>query len=236
MDEALAHEWFEMQEFEDSFITNDVATKLSHFKTPDMLKKEVFLILANQISDETLEKWNKTFEELDVEGTGKIKLQTLIDKCKDAGADTKYLELLQESNIEDHNLEINYSDFLAKVIDINKEVNDFDIEKAFKQLDSDNSGKITKENLALFLRRKGDSKPEENASLLLVSATNRLKAKQEHQNRDSQLFTKIDSQNNDLSIGAFKRYLLSPSETSPNVLMMRRSSFSNYEQNKFARS
>ena len=44
----------------------------------------------------------------------------------------------------ENNTNINYSDFLAKVIDINKEVTEEEINKAFKHLDATESGKITK--------------------------------------------------------------------------------------------
>ena len=175
--QALEHNWIKnSQEKYTCDITPDIAKKLACFKLPDMLKKEVFLIVANQINSDIVKKWTYTFEELDTEGTGMIKIDSLINKCKEAGANTDYLEKLKAMDKEEGDLKINYSDFLAKVININKEVSDFDIEKAFKHLDSTGTGKITKENLALFLKRKGDEDAETNAELLLTSAHEKLKS------------------------------------------------------------
>lgn len=89
-------------------------------------------------------------------------------------------------------MKINYSDFLAKVVDINKEVNDFDIETAFKHIDTEGSGKITKENIIKFLRRKGDTSPEKNASIIFKQTHEKLKDTKKHDNRDSELFNYIE--------------------------------------------
>lgn len=80
VDEALNHPWIQHRKKYDNKIEPEVFEKLSKFKVPDILKKEVFLILANQISEETIHKWNKTFEELDTEGTGMITVDALIEK------------------------------------------------------------------------------------------------------------------------------------------------------------
>lgn len=183
-DQALNHKWILMAEKLQSKITPDVIKKLARYKVPDILKKEVFLILANQIKDETIEDWNKTFEELDVEGTGMIRIDTLIQKCKDEGVNTNYLERLKRMNRSNADLKINYSDFLTKVIDINKEVNDFDIETAFKHFDAEGSGKITKESIIKFLKRKGDTSPEKNASIIFKQTHEKLKDTNKHENKD----------------------------------------------------
>lgn len=79
------------------------------------------------------------------------------------------MEKLQEMYGGYRNSKINYSDFLTRVVDINSEVNDFDIESAFKHLDTDGTGKITKENMILFFKRKGedDEHAEKSASQII---------------------------------------------------------------------
>lgn len=189
VEDGLNHKWFKQANKLQSEITPDIVKKLARFKIPDMLKKEIFLILANQIDSATVDKWTMTFESLDTEGTGMIKIDALIKTCKESGAKTAYLEQLKEMHGGDGDFTINYSDFLAKVIDINKEVDDFNIEKAFQTLDTDGSGKITKEDLALFLKRKGDDRAEENAQKFIKSAQRKLK-------RDSKPFEMEETSKN----------------------------------------
>lgn len=83
--DALNHPWIKMKHSLSTKISPDILKKLANFKAPDMLKKEMFLILANQIDKEQIQEWNQAFEELDVDGTGMIKVSTIIELCKSRG-------------------------------------------------------------------------------------------------------------------------------------------------------
>mmetsp|Transcript_6958 Transcript_6958/g.7862 ORF Transcript_6958/g.7862 Transcript_6958/m.7862 type:complete len:319 (+) Transcript_6958:628-1584(+) len=229
-EESLFHPWIVNSQKLEAKVTKDIIKRLTHFKVPDMLKKEVFLILANQIKNETIQNWTKTFEQLDQDGNGFIDIDALICKCKEEGANTEKLEKLKEMDSEGKNLQINYSSFLAKVIDINSEVTDFDIEKAFKHFDSVNSGRITRTSIIKFLKRKGDESAEKNATILMKEARIKLNQTEEHKNS-------IISENHEdttevgLGLNTFRRYLFSPSALSQSQSKSHnRQSFTSFEK------
>ena len=66
------------------------------------------------------------------------------------------LKQLKKLNKKDPNLEIQYSDFLLRIVDIKKEIKAEDIANAFFHLDTKKSGKICAKDLHDFLKRRGD--------------------------------------------------------------------------------
>lgn len=94
---------------------------------------------------------------------------------------------------------IKYSDFITKVMSINQEIDDFNIEKAFNQIDSQGTGKITKESLALFLKRKGDDRATTNANLMFQSAKRKLKASDAYKNKE-EFDTQPESLGNEMTL------------------------------------
>ena len=52
-------------------------------QSADTLKKEIFIILMNNMSATTKDKWNNYFEALDVDKEGLIKISVLLEKLDD---------------------------------------------------------------------------------------------------------------------------------------------------------
>lgn len=62
-----------------------VINKLARYRAPDILKKEIFNILINNIENDTIEEWNKSFAKLDVDHSGMIKIKELIKLIEKTG-------------------------------------------------------------------------------------------------------------------------------------------------------
>ena len=73
---------------------------------------------------------------------------------------------------------------MAKVININEEVTDEEIQNAFKHLDASESGKITKASIVKFLKRKGDDSAELNAGIIWTQTKVKIKEKEEKKVED----------------------------------------------------
>ena len=60
------------------------------------------------------------------------------------------------------NNKINYSEFLAATIDVRNFLTDSKLKAVFSQFDTDNSGKITQENIVLAMQKLGrEMQPEQ---------------------------------------------------------------------------
>lgn len=85
--EALKHAWIKQKIKTDNNINSNVIANLVKYQTEDTLKKEIFIILMNNMATNTRQKWNKYFEALDVDKDGLIKINVLIEKLDDFECD-----------------------------------------------------------------------------------------------------------------------------------------------------
>ena len=81
--EALKHGWIQQTIEEDHDIGAEVIEDLVKVQSADTLKKEIFIVLMNNMSSDTRQKWDNYFKALDVDKDGLIKISVLIDKIDD---------------------------------------------------------------------------------------------------------------------------------------------------------
>lgn len=143
---------------------------MARYRAPDMLKKEIFNLLMNNIESDIIQQWNTYFEKLDTDNTGMIKIKELVKLIGKTGRFKSQLKQLKELNKKDPNLKIQYSDFLLRIVDIKKEVKAEDIANAFIHLDTDRSGRIDVKDLQNFLKRRGEHVSEEEATQMIRKA------------------------------------------------------------------
>jgi len=62
------------------YIKGKDLSNLIKYKEPNVLKKEVFVLLMNNMNSESKEKWNQIFERLDVDKVGQIKISSLLNE------------------------------------------------------------------------------------------------------------------------------------------------------------
>lgn len=198
-----------------------VVGKLARYRTPDTFKKEIFNLLLTNINSEVVQEWNQYFESLDVNNTGSIKIKGLIDLI---GKDRRFksqLKQLKKLNKKDPDLQINYSDFLLRVVDIKKEVKAEDIANAFFHLDASESGKICATDLQKFLKRRGDEFSLEECKEMirkaeekLLSISNDYKDRKSEDEELGETHADTSGHCEELDYKAFKTYLLAPSPES----------------------
>ena len=93
------------------------------------LKKEIFLLLTTYIKSDVIEKWNKIFNSLDKEGNGMIKISEVINQLKETKVSSTRLSVIENDLKENLDATISYSDFLFKVVNIQREIKEEDIQK-----------------------------------------------------------------------------------------------------------
>jgi len=79
----------------------------------------------------------------------------VVKLIKKTGPGKKRAKRIEQGNGYDLNATLNYSQFLAKVIDVRKDIKDEHLQRIFKQIDSENSGAISQKTLDKFFKRKG---------------------------------------------------------------------------------
>lgn len=87
--EALKHKWIRQNIEIDHEIGSNIIENLVKCRTTDTLKKEIFIILMNNMSSTTKQKWNNYFEALDVDKDGLIKISVILEKLDDFECDPK---------------------------------------------------------------------------------------------------------------------------------------------------
>lgn len=213
-------------------------SKLARYRAPDMLKKEIFNILINNIESDLIQQWNKYFEELDTDSTGMIKIKELVKLIGKTGKFKPQLKQLKELNKKDPNLKIKYSDFLLRIVDIKKEVKAEDIANAFMHIDSENKGKIDAKGLQNFLQRRGEGITMEEATKMIRRAETKVSSL-ELETKSKKNDCSSDEDNMDIIIPIeldypmFKKYLCEPSIESQSQSILKSQSslrFSEYHK------
>ena len=110
---------------------------------------------------------NAYFNSLDKENTGMIKIEDVLKKFEEMKFQSSRITVLRELYDKNQNMQISYSDFLTRALDITREVEQDDLLRAFQHFDTDGSGKITKEDLKDIMKRKGENLNDEQLNELI---------------------------------------------------------------------
>jgi Ca2+-binding EF-hand superfamily protein len=94
---------------------------------------------------------------------------------------------------------------MTRVVDITREVEHDDLIKAFQHFDSDNSGKITKEDLKKLMKRKGENMTDRELDELLNQVDSSPKEEHKYNGRT------------EINFETFKNYIYKLSPMSPSI-------------------
>jgi len=133
----------------DNKLISSTLANISKFGTDSKLQKATLSFIVSQImSSDEVGTLQKIFKEIDRNGDGLLSRREIRKALQD---NTKFSDDDINSLIEkvdlDRNDKVNYSEFLAATVNWKKEMARDRLEKAFKALDADHSGKISKEEL-----------------------------------------------------------------------------------------
>jgi calcium-dependent protein kinase len=113
------------------------------------LKKIAIRVIAESLSEEEIAGLKEMFIMMDTDGSGAISFEELKEGLKRVGSNLKEADVreLMDAADVDHNGTIDYGEFLAATLNLNKIEREENLYAAFSYLDKDKSGYLTKDEL-----------------------------------------------------------------------------------------
>ncbi|CAL5076755.1 unnamed protein product [Urochloa decumbens] len=148
--EALCHPWVCVDGVApDKPLDSAVLTRLKQFSAMNKLKKMALRVIAENLSEDEIAGLREMFKMLDTDNSGQITLEELKNGLKRIGANLKDSEIttLMAAADIDNSGTIDYGEFLAATLHLNKVEREDNLFAAFSYFDKDGSGYITHDEL-----------------------------------------------------------------------------------------
>uniref|UniRef100_A0ACD5UMS3 Uncharacterized protein n=2 Tax=Avena sativa TaxID=4498 RepID=A0ACD5UMS3_AVESA len=148
--EALCHPWVCVDGVApDKPLDSAVLTRLKQFSAMNKLKKMALRVIAENLSEDEIAGLKEMFKMLDTDNSGQITLEELKIGLHRVGANLKESEIttLMEAADIDNSGSIDYGEFLAATLHLNKVDREDNLFAAFSYFDKDGSGYITQDEL-----------------------------------------------------------------------------------------
>ncbi|KAL3642770.1 Calcium-dependent protein kinase 20 [Castilleja foliolosa] len=148
--QVLCHPWVQVDgEAPDRPLDSAVITRLKQFSAMNKLKKIAIRVIAESLSEEEIAGLKEMFKMIDVDNSGHITLEELKTGLEKVGANLKDSEIvgLMQAADFDNSGTIDYSEFVAAMLHLNKVQREDHMFAAFSYFDKDGSGYITKDEL-----------------------------------------------------------------------------------------
>ncbi|MQM05997.1 hypothetical protein Taro_038817 [Colocasia esculenta] len=148
--EVLDHPWMQNAKKAPNIpLGETVRARLKQFSVMNKLKKKALRVVAKHLSVEEVAGIKEMFQMMDINNDGKITLEELkigLHKLGQQIADTD-VQILMEAADVDGNGTLDYGEFVAVTVHVNKIENDEHLRKAFAYFDQNKSGYIEIEEL-----------------------------------------------------------------------------------------
>ncbi|NP_001169430.1 putative calcium-dependent protein kinase family protein [Zea mays] len=148
--EVLRHPWIcENGVATDQALDPGVLSRLKQFSTMNKLKKLALRVIAERLSEEEIAGLRQMFKAVDVQNRGVITFGELRQGLKRYGSELENREIsdIMEVADNDNNVTINYEEFIAATVPLNKIEREEHLMAAFTYFDKDGSGYITVDKL-----------------------------------------------------------------------------------------
>ncbi|KAI3512028.1 hypothetical protein L1887_19191 [Cichorium endivia] len=148
--EVLRHPWVQDNGVApDKPLDSAVLSRLKQFSAMNKIKKIAIRVIAENLSEEEIAGLKEMFKMIDADGSGQITLEELKKGLEKVGADLKDSEIvhLMEAADIDNSGTIDYGEFVAAMLHINKVHKEDHMYAAFSYFDKDGSGYITADEL-----------------------------------------------------------------------------------------
>ncbi|XP_076940172.1 calcium-dependent protein kinase 20-like [Bidens hawaiensis] len=156
--EVLRHPWVQADGVApDKPLDSAVLSRLKQFSAMNKIKKIAIRVIAESLSEEEIAGLKQMFKMIDSDGSGQITLQELKKGLEKVGAnlnDTEIARLMDAADI-DNSGTIDYKEFVAAMLHLNKIHKEDHMFAAFSYFDKDGSGFITAEELHLAFDKFG---------------------------------------------------------------------------------
>lgn len=148
--EVLRHPWVQVDGVApDKPLDSAVLTRLKQFSAMNKFKKIAIRVIAENLSEEEIAGLKEMFKMIDADNSGHITLEELKNGLERVGADIKDSEitwLMQAADV-DNSGTIDYGEFIAAMLHLNKVQKEDHLFAAFSYFDTDGSGCITRDEL-----------------------------------------------------------------------------------------
>ncbi|KAG8073291.1 hypothetical protein GUJ93_ZPchr0006g45916 [Zizania palustris] len=148
--EVLRHPWIcENGVATDHALDPSVISRLKQFSAMNKLKKLALRVIAERLSEEEIAGLREMFKAVDTKNRGAITFGELRECLRRYGAEFKDTEIsnIMEAADKDNNATINYEEFIAATLPLNKIEREEHLIAAFTYFDKDGSGYITVDKL-----------------------------------------------------------------------------------------
>ncbi|XP_078150476.1 calcium-dependent protein kinase 24-like isoform X3 [Carex rostrata] len=156
--EVLSHPWINDDNVApDRPLGPAVLSRLKQFSAMNKLKKMALRVIAESLSEEEIGGLKEMFKMIDTDNSGTITLDELKDGLRRVGSELMDHEIqaLMEAADIDKNGTIEYGEFLAATLHMNKLEREENLLSAFSFFDKDGSGFISIDELAQACRQFG---------------------------------------------------------------------------------
>jgi len=153
--EALEHPWVveHMPKMKQVALSSEALGSMKGFRKQGKVQKAALNMIAKNVPTDKVEELSDMFVSMDVNGDGMLSMEELQNGLKTSGLDevnADFAEMMMALDA-DGSGKIDYSEFVAATMN-KKMANSYDsIWQVFKQFDRDNSGSISKDDLAIVL-------------------------------------------------------------------------------------
>ncbi|KAM0943595.1 putative protein kinase CAMK-CDPK family [Dioscorea sansibarensis] len=152
--QVLCHPWVQVDGVApDKPLDSAVLTRLKQFSAMNKLKKLALRVIAESLSEEEIAGLKEMFKMIDTDNSGQITYEELKAGLERAGAKLKDSEILALMEAEqpvadiDNSGTIDYGEFIAATMHLNKIEREDNLFAAFSYFDKDGSGYITQDEL-----------------------------------------------------------------------------------------
>ncbi|EOA20568.1 hypothetical protein CARUB_v10000880mg [Capsella rubella] len=154
--DVLEHPWM-TSEAPDKPLDCVVLSRMKKFRAMNKFKKLALKVIAERLSEEEIKGLKTMFENMDTDNSGSItyeELKTGLNRHGSRLSETEAKQLIEAADV-DGNGTIDYIEFIAATMQRHKLERDEILHRAFQDLDKDNSGYITKEELEIAMKERG---------------------------------------------------------------------------------
>ncbi|MBA0567106.1 hypothetical protein Golob_011864 [Gossypium lobatum] len=148
--EVLRHPWVQVDGVApDKPLDSVVLSRMKQFSAMNKLKKMALKVIAQRLSEEEIAGLKEMFKMIDTDNSGQITYDELKDGLKRFGADldeSEFRALMQAADVN-NNGTIDYEEFVAATLHLNKIEREDNLMAAFSYFDKDGSGYITQDEL-----------------------------------------------------------------------------------------
>ncbi|KAK2400810.1 calcium-dependent protein kinase [Trifolium repens] len=148
--DVLRHPWIQVDgAAPDKPLDSAVLSRMKQFTAMNKLKKMALRVIAENLSEDEIAGLREMFKMIDTDNSGQITFEELKIGLKKFGAnlnESEIYDLMQAADV-DNSGTIDYGEFIAATLHLNKIDREDHLVAAFSYFDKDGSGYITKDEL-----------------------------------------------------------------------------------------